>query len=203
MREECVAQCSEGITILRELNDAAGQAKGWNILGEIYRNSGDFDAAKHAYEQALSLALACGDRLREAIQYENLGYIAYHTQDYQDAFGLGLKAIQTLPEQNNDYGLAAMIAVLAGPLQALGASRLAAIVLGAALTSLGNLGMTHQVSDQPEVDHYLLVTRQDLGEEAFQRAWEEGQGLMLQQVVELVLAYREHGEEPALSGRLR
>lgn len=198
VREECVAQCLEGITILRELNDAAGQAKGWNILGEIYRNGGDFEAAKHAYEQALSLALACGDRLREAIQYENLGYIAYHNQDYQDALGLGLKAIKTLPEQNNDYGLAAMIAVLAGPLQALGASRLAAIVLGAALTSLGNLGMTHQVSDQPEVNHYLVVTRQDLGEQAFRRAWEQGQGLMLQRVVELVHAYRAQEEDPFL-----
>jgi predicted ATPase len=198
VREECAAQCSEGITILRELNDAAGQAKGWNILGEIYRNGGDFAAAKHAYEQALSLALACGDRLREAIQYENLGYIAYHNQDYQDALGLGLKAIKTLPEQNNDYGLAAMIAVLAGPLQALGASSLAAIVLGAALTSLGNLGMTHQVSDQPEINHYLVVTRQDLGEQAFRRAWEQGQGLMLQRVVELVHAYKAQAEDPFL-----
>jgi predicted ATPase/DNA-binding CsgD family transcriptional regulator len=194
----CISQCLEGISILGDLIDPAGQARGWNILGEIYRFAGDYEAANHAYEEALSLALACGDRLREAIQYENLGYIAYHNQDYQEALGLGLKAIQTLPEPNNDYGLAAMIAVLAGPLQALGAAHLAAIVLGAALTSLGNLGMTHQVGDQPEVDHFLLVTRQDLGEEAFQRAWEEGQGLLLQQVVELVLAYHEQGEEPAL-----
>lgn len=194
----CISQCLEGISILSDLIDPAGQARGWNILGEIYRFASDYEAAKHAYEEALSLALECGDRLREALQYENLGYIAYHNQDYQDALELGLKAVQTLPEPNNDYGLAAMIAVLAGPLQALGASRLAAIVLGAALTSLGNLGMTHQVGDQPEVDHFLLVTRQDLGKQAFQRAWEEGQGMMLQRVVELVLAYREQGEDPAL-----
>jgi tetratricopeptide (TPR) repeat protein len=182
---------------LGKLNDVPAQAKGWNILGEIYRNAGDFDTAKHAYEQALSLALACGDQIRQSTQYVNLGFIAYRTQDYQQAIELGLKAIITLPEQNNDYGNATMLAGLAGPLQASGAARLAAIVLGASLTSLENMGITHQLSDQPEIIHYIQVTRQDLGEEIFQQAWEEGQGFTLQQVLERVIAYQEKSKHPA------
>ena len=190
-----IAQCLEGIAILHDLNDLYGQARGWNILGEIYRLSNDYTAAKEAYEEALSLALECGDRIRESIQYENLGYIAYHSQEYRPAFEFALKAIQTLPEQNNEYGLATEMASLAGPLAASGAPRLAAIILGASLTSLENMGIYYQLGDQPEIEHYLQITRRKLGDEAYQRAWEVGQGLTLGQAFDLALTYRETGED--------
>jgi predicted ATPase/DNA-binding CsgD family transcriptional regulator len=195
VRVECIALCLEGITTLHDLNDLAGEARGWNILGEIYRFSNDDRAAEHAYREALSLALKCGDRVRESIQYENLGYLAFHSREYQRAFELSVRAIETLPEQNNEYGLATEMAGLAGPLTAMGAHRLAAMILGASLTSLGNMGIEHQLGDREVIDGYLQRTRQALGDEAFQRLWEAGQGLTLAQAFELALAYRNKGKD--------
>ena len=59
------------------------------------------------------------------------------------------------------------------------------------------MGIAHQLSDQPEILHYIQVTRQDLGDMVFRHAWEEGQELTLQQVLKLVITYHEKIKNPA------
>ncbi|MCH7664160.1 MAG: hypothetical protein IH859_09875, partial [Chloroflexi bacterium] len=65
----------------------------------------------------------------------------------------------------------------------------------AASALLVTLDIGQQFADQVEINRYLEMVQEALGEQAFQEAWEEGQRMTIQEALEYALSDVEGGEE--------
>ena len=97
------------------------------------------------------------------------------------------KALALFHDIKNKYPLALTLAFLSGPIAAQGNHERAAQLLGASDALLKAMGLGQQPSDQPEIDRYEAVVRQQIGEEAFKSAWEKGQAMSLEQAITFAL----------------
>ena len=129
-----------------------------------------------------------GERHREAMQYENLGLIAYHESEFELAEKLIKQGLTLFRQLGIGYGLATVLGSLAGPIAALGRPRRAARLLGAADTHLESIGVDQQPADQPEIRLFLEAVRRALSEDDFQSAWQAGQRMTIQEAVSYALS---------------
>ena len=185
---EGLRMAQNAVLIFRERGDMPRLAQGLTILGEIARVAGQYDEAKEYYQECLALVKETGERLREALQYTNLGFIAYHQEKYQLAMELNKKGLEMYLELDSFYGMASHLASIAGPVGALGYYSKAARLQGAANAQLDTLGTGQQPADQVETSRYLENVQQALGEKAFEQAWEEGQRMTIQEAIEYALS---------------
>jgi non-specific serine/threonine protein kinase len=184
----------ESLATFRQLDDRPGTAYALNTLGELARLQGDHPAAKRYYEECLDLVKETGERNREAMQYENLGIIAYHEGEFELAKNLIKQGLTLFRQLGTGYGLATVLGSLAGPVAALGKPRRAARLLGAADTHLESIGVDQQPADQPEIRLFLESVRRALTEEEFQSAWQAGQRMTIQEAVSYALREADESE---------
>jgi predicted ATPase/DNA-binding CsgD family transcriptional regulator len=185
----------QSLETFRKIGDQPGIAQALNILGELARVSGDYSSARTYYEECLEIVKQTGEVIREAIQYENLGLIAYHEDQHQLAEKLIRQAVSKFRDLNTNYGMATSLTTLAGPAAKLGYPRRGARLLGAADAEMESLGISQQPADQIEVKMFLLDVHLALGPDEFQKAWEEGQAMSIQEAVEYALS--QYGEDEA------
>jgi tetratricopeptide (TPR) repeat protein len=170
-----------------QIGDLPGQAQALNILGEYTRLWGELDDSKRYYEQCLEIVAQTGEKLREGMLYANLGFIAYRQGNYINALNLMRDYLHIVDELGNDYGLMTAIASMSGSLAALGQPERAARLLAAAEMQMETIGGAHQETDLSEIEGYRRSIRSQLGDEAFQAAWEEGSHMTIQQMLALAL----------------
>ena len=179
--------CQEALRLFRLQGDQPGITQSLNSMGEIYRLNGEIVEAKQCYEESLAVALQSGDQLRQSILYANLSFITFQQKEYENAVRFILSSIRLMAEQDNPYGIATYIPLLAGPLTALGDQWRAARLLGASHAMLENIGAGHDPADEPDVAQYEELTRSRLGEQAFEKAWQEGMAMSIQEVTAYAL----------------
>lgn len=191
-----LGMAQESLAVFRKLNDLGGMTRAYNILGELARMGGEYDTAKRYYEKCLELAKETGERLREAIQYANLGIVAYHKSDYQLAERLIKRGIRIFLEMDAKHGLVYHIGALAGPALGIGQPLRAARLLGASDSGLETLGTIHQPADKPEIKLFFDETNQVLDKKAFLEAWQAGQRMTIQEAVNYALSDSGLDEQP-------
>lgn len=193
--QEGISLCKQALAHFRNLNDKPGLAYAFNVLGELARSQKDYEAAQCYYEDSLFIIEETGERQREAILFNNLSFVAYHQQNYRLALELAQRSlIIARDDLKSDFRQACFIATAAGPVAALGRSELAARLLGASYARFEALGTRHAPVDQSELDLFETATRNQLGDEAFERAWQAGQAMSLQAAVRLALDELDLGE---------
>ena len=179
---------NQGFDIFNKLNDLGGMAHALNILGEMYRVQGNLKRAKKCYQECVELTLESGELLREAIQYTNLGMMAYEEKEYLLAEQDIKKGLSILLELDAGYGLSYHIASLAGPSLALGKPLRAARILGASAGGMDSLETVYQLADKSIMDDFSKDTLEALDNEAFMEAFQEGQRMSLQEAVAYALS---------------
>jgi predicted ATPase/DNA-binding CsgD family transcriptional regulator len=177
----------QSLETFRELGDQTGVAQALNILGELTRSQGDYETARRYYEECLEVVQVTGERIREAMQYENLGMIAYHQEQHDHAVELIKHGLLIFWEIGINYGMATSLAILAGPTAKLGFYKRAARLLGAADAVMEALGVSHQPTDLIEIDQFTDLARQALGEKTFQEELQAGQNLSIEEAVDYAL----------------
>ena len=185
---EAIQLGTQGLEIFRKLEDKAGMGYTFNILGEFSRLQGAYESARQYYEESLACVVQTGERQRQAVVYNNLSFVAFHQKDYRQALKFAQQSLLIARELNNDYRQACFIATSAGPLNALGQPKRAAQVLGASHARFEALGAHYSPPDQAEFDLFQAEAKRQLGETAFQEAWQAGQVLSLEDAVELTLS---------------
>ncbi|MBA3531255.1 MAG: tetratricopeptide repeat protein [Ardenticatenales bacterium] len=75
----------EALAAFQELGDRRWIARLWNALGENARLGGDYKAAVHAYQAALTIALETGNRDSEIMYRSNLGGAYVGLERYREA----------------------------------------------------------------------------------------------------------------------
>jgi non-specific serine/threonine protein kinase len=176
-----------GFGIFKKLNDLGGMAHALNVLGELYRTQGNLKKAKSCYQDCLQLVEESGELVREAIQFGNLGIIAFEEKQYQLSEQLIKQALNRFLELDANYGLSYHIGGLAGPTLALGKPLRAARILGASVAGLDSLESTYQLADQSMMDNFSKETLTALDKQAFREAFEEGQRMTIKEAVAYAL----------------
>ena len=178
------ALIEESLAILRVIGGAQ-LSDTVRVLGAIVRDQGDYGRARVLLEEALALDWEIGDRFRRAITLCHLGYLALLEGDVGLARAHVRQSKASYRQQGG--GVEAMSAFALwfyGVLEirhagyARGTSLLGTVTTGTYIYFPLDRGLT---------DAALAAALAALGDEAFARAWAEGQAMTLEQAVEYAL----------------
>jgi tetratricopeptide (TPR) repeat protein len=187
----------QALALKREVGDGWGVAQTVNNLGEVARCEGDYVRAESLYNESMALFKEAGSPSDIIRSTHNLGYVAFHQDDYRRAGHLFKESLVLFREQLNTRGMAECLVGLAGViaseegtepgLAALKAARLLAV----AKAYFASISAAMWPADRLEYERNVASVRARLGEEAFNRAWEEGRTMNMEQAVEYALEERE------------
>lgn len=83
--DRAMAMMQEALALSREVGHRPQIGEALNVLGELERAMGNFQAAKQYYEESLAIISESGVQRRIRLVYQNLGSIALNEGDYQRA----------------------------------------------------------------------------------------------------------------------
>ncbi len=187
--EQAIGVTEQGLALFRERGHKPGMAQALNVIGELARNMGDDLKAGSAYTECLALVRQTGEKRRESMALNNLGFIARHHGDIERAewlFTQGL--IKSVELEHDKHTTVTGIIPLAGVIAAKGQLEQAVRILGAAEALLEPMGVGLQAGDQVEYDRDLVFIRSHFDDATFQKYWNEGRALTLEQTLALVNA---------------
>ena len=183
------AQFEEGEAIMRELGHGWGIANSLDNLGHMALEQGDYPAARARFEETLAIMRGLGGRRRITNSLDNLGNVAFEQGDYLAAGALHEESLAIRRKLDDRMGIASSLEELAGVAASLGRSIRAARIWGAAKRLREEIGSPLPTNERPRFDRRVAAARSALGDDAaFDRAWQEGRALTLEQAIELALA---------------
>jgi predicted ATPase/class 3 adenylate cyclase len=184
---EALTRCQAGKKIFQTLSDKSGLAETYNVQGEIAKVAGDLPAARKAYEKSLEFCRETGEVLRVYMILSNMSHIAYIDGDFQQSQDFAFKSLSGWLEIGVRQGIISALWTLAGPTDRLGESQKAARLLGASQALFHEMGAADHPSDLPQLALYMNAVQEQLGQQAFDEAWEAGQAMTLEQAVTYAL----------------
>jgi len=179
--------CGESLELFQELNYLPGITIALNVLGELSRIAGDYQAAEGYYQQCLELSRQADDKRRIAVTLANLASIAMHHGEFQQAELLERESIQMEVELGTKYYIGLSFACLAGIIAMRGHPEQGAILLGASESVLEKMGAKLQPADKIEVDEYLVAIREQLDKKLFESSMATGRDMSFEQAVSFAL----------------
>jgi len=183
-----LAQAEKGLEYFKRAEEAEGVAFLLNTMGEMYRIVRDLDSAERYYKECLKISIHTGEKLRVPAQYYNLSFIANLRGDYQNGMRLAQKGITAFMELGLEFATIDTLGCVVGSL--LGEGRLvdAARILGFSETRLAKIDAYRQKADEMEINRYIAECRERLGTHKFNRAWQSGIQLTLEEAIEVISA---------------
>ncbi|MDQ6693046.1 MAG: tetratricopeptide repeat protein [Chloroflexota bacterium] len=177
----------ESLQIKRELGDKRGIAMTLVNLGELARAAGQYEPAYALYSEGLTLARELGDRSGIGMVLHNLGHVAYHREEYEHALDLFTESLSIFYELRNKRDVAYCLAALGGLFGAQGRPE-RAVVLFSATQALSKTISSHlDAADLIEYERNITAAHSQLSQVAWDRAWERGQAMTLDQAVSFAL----------------
>jgi predicted ATPase len=176
----------EHLRIDTELQFWDGIGHAYGELGNLYRYQGDYDQAEWYYEKCLAVHYEHG--LEPDIQYlHSVILTALHRNNYPlasqriiDYYNLGRKIDEKISVCGVLIGFAA---VASGTDHFERAGRLS----GAAQAVLETTGFRYEPIDRAEFDRHIQITRDQLGETAFEALAAEGRLMTMEQAIRYAL----------------
>ena len=180
------ALLEESLAIMRELEDRSDIAASLDNLGRVAFVQDDLASARALLEESLAIERELGDQWAVAITLNNLGDVACEQGDYPTAEALHQEALVIGRELANRREIALSLKGLAAVTAGLGGSLRAARMWGAAERLRMEIGSPLSPFERPCYDRHVAAARAALGDgAAFDRAWQEGHALTLEQALEL------------------
>ena len=179
----------ESLAIRRELGDRFGIAVRLNNLGNVALAQCDYTAAKALHEEGLAIRRELGDRSGIATSLSNLGIVVLNQGDYPAARALLEESLAIRRELGDRSGIPYSLEGLAAVVASLRGSLRAAHIWGATEQLRTEIGAPLTPNERSRYDQFVAAARIALGDDAaFDRAWQEGRGLTLDQAIDLALA---------------
>jgi predicted ATPase/DNA-binding XRE family transcriptional regulator len=185
----------EGVALARRIGDRSALSEGLRELGSLYYVAGDLAAAMSLTEEALANARTLGSLLSVLLAFFQLVVIACLQNDPVKAKHYSLEAWALGKDTGSPF--VAMFGLMCFGLAASigGEPRKGVCLLAATEVLLARLGFKPSEGDAVSrvIRQVLAKTQTQLGPEAFQAAWAEGQQLTMEQA--LALATENEGED--------
>ena len=180
---------AESLAIRRELGDQVGIASSLNNLGNVAEVQGDYPAAQALHAESLAIRRDLGDRWGIASSLDNLGGVADLQGDHRAAQALHAESLTIRRELGDRSGIAFSLEGLASGAFALAAPGRAARMWSAAERLRGEIGAPLPPDDRLSYERRVAATRAVMGDDAaFDRAWQEGRAMTLEQAIAYALA---------------
>ncbi|HSM71768.1 MAG TPA: tetratricopeptide repeat protein [Anaerolineales bacterium] len=184
--DEAEKQYTKSIAKFQEIGDKYGKAYALASLGEMMREVGDYDRASEYWEQNLDIFREIINRPGTIYPLSAMGWVSLRKGEHGKAKKLFMEALDLSNEYGNNPLVIYCISGLAGVLGATGKHEQAA-KLFSAVESLGEKKGRLEPADQKDYDHYLKVAREQLDESEFEKAWNTGRTMTIEQAIEYVL----------------
>jgi DNA-binding SARP family transcriptional activator/predicted ATPase len=189
-QEQCPlarARLEQAVATQREIDDRWLIAVTLNVLGDVARCQRDYDQAERAYRESLDLFSRLDSQGRVAAALANLGHTACARHDLPAAQAYLRQGLELSRAVEDPGGVVACLAGLAGVLSAWGQPVRAVRLL--ALTTARREAAGAVLAPADRHAYAALVSRltAQLDAPAYARAWEEGQGMTVEEAVGWVM----------------
>lgn len=176
----------ESLAIYQELEDRTGAAMALMLLGDLAYLRGDIDRASAHQEEGLAMSQQNGYALGIPRRLTRLAQIAQIRGQSQRARSFFEESLRLCREGGDHWGMAMALAGLAGLVKASGDPKHAARLLGATQAFLNAFGTPLWPLDQKEFDECSATVRAQIGETAFEVAWQDGLAFEMRDLDRLV-----------------
>jgi non-specific serine/threonine protein kinase len=178
----------QSLAFVREVGDRSGIANALNNLGLVANEQHDYSAAKSRVEEALAIMRELGERSGIATSLNILGGIAFEQRDYLAAARFNRESLAIRRELGERRTIAYSLEALADAAGALGDALRAARIWGAAERLRQEIGAPLAPNERPAYDARVRSAQAGLADDRrFERAWQEGHALTLEEATELAL----------------
>jgi predicted ATPase/DNA-binding XRE family transcriptional regulator len=178
----------QSVELFRVVGDRSGSLQATHNLGCVVRELGDYAQARTLLTESLNLARDLADARGVANSLGDLGLLSLYTGDYAAAteqLSDTLSMYAGLGDRRNVVscveGLAGVAAVRGRPLEA-------ARLFGLAAAQRESLGAPLLAEDRSHYESTLAAAREQLDEQAWRQAWDEGQASSPAQLLPDLLA---------------
>lgn len=157
-------------------------------LGLLAIETGELERAAQWLEESLRHFEKMGDYSGIARVWRSQALLALERGDVTNAGMLARQSLQNCAQSGNQVSIAESLETLARVAAAQDAFARAALYASAAARLRQELGAPPFPSDAARDEKMLRQARQELGEAEFERAWSEGKGLALDEIVNKAMA---------------
>ena len=179
---------NESLAILRRLDDKRNQARTLSTLGVVARARGELARARVVFEESLSLARDVGDRYSISALLYSLGHVECEQGNYSLAEAW-LRESATMSQDLDDRdGIAQGLECLARVAVATDSPERGARMWGAAERMREEIGHPMLLNHRPSYNRAVVAARAALGDDAFDRAWNDGRAMPLEDAVKYALS---------------
>ena len=179
---------SDSARLLRQLGDSIGRLQALANLGWATQELGDYARAATLFTEGLALARTVADPRGIANNLSNLALMALYSGDYPKANDLYVDSVAAFSELGDRRGVAEAIEGLAGVAGVQGQPTQAARLFGLAEALREVIGAPLLPHDRSRYATTIATAREQLDEDAWQRAWAEGRASTVEDAVPLLLA---------------
>lgn len=99
--DTAMALARKSVILAKDISDQYGQSVGYNVIGMLHKNAGDFDSAIFYYQKSLALRQELGLKKDQATIYVNIGLVRDRMGDYPQAIELYLRALSIQEEMKD------------------------------------------------------------------------------------------------------
>lgn len=174
----------ESLATARTLGDSWGIAAILSSLGSVARDQGDHATARELLEESLALFQESGYQPGIAGALRDLAGVAHSEDNLESARDLYAKSLLLL----RDLGLRLATIKCLRSMAALRPPLRGALLWGAAEHLQEEIGYSPTPMAQAHHEKEVAAAREALGDVAFERAWQEGRAMTLEQAVDYALA---------------
>ena len=180
----------ESIDLFLEVEEKWGASIQFCFLAVAWRDRGDHGRAKRLAERGLALSREVGERQSISSALYTLATLAQTEGDHERARDLFAEGLTVSAELRNEADVAHCLEGLAAISAAEGRIARAARLWGAEEALLGKIetAVYTYVPDRSLRRNRVVAARSQVGEEAFEAAWAEGQAMKTEQAIEYASA---------------
>ncbi len=177
----------EALVLYRGLGDRRGIARVLNNLGYSLHTQGNIEKAEELYLECLTICRELEDKWNMHHVLLNMGHIAYEQGNIIRARELYEENLVFCRELGDKDGLAYVLLSLTQILLSEGQIISSAQVQGMAIQILGEVGSFLEPIEQANYDKATTALKKLMGMDEYQKEFENGRALSLEQAIELVL----------------
>jgi predicted ATPase/class 3 adenylate cyclase len=179
----------ESLAITRELGNRWSLAASLMNLGNLAAELGDYRGSRTRLEESLSIFQELGDRVSIATALENLGNGAYEQGELDSARALHVESLTMRRQLGDKLGIVISLERLAAVVASLGSPLRAGRIWGMAERLWVEIGSGLEPKERSQHDQRVAAVRAAVKDDAaFDRAWQEGRAMSLEQAIEYALA---------------
>lgn len=177
----------ESINIFREIRYKLGVANSLNNLGAVELDQREYTEASIYFEEALTIYREIADKRGISNSLGNLGWIAYNIKQYQESQEYFENAISIYLELGDKSDIARCLEGIGNLNLIKGLLHAATKLYGSCQILRETVGNPIYPNEKELYDKTITDLRSQLGDEEFEKAWNEGRSMTLEQAVEMVL----------------